>query len=109
MHGRRIHEADGYQDSCRNIGYQLIFSDFQYMIDTPTAAQVEVKKYIDQIFNIVQTLPNTHTSSSRTSVHTVVKSHSSRSGNRDLENLPYDSLGFSSAEEMDDFFEDINE
>lgn len=79
------------------------------MIDTPASAEAEVKKYIDQIFNIVKTLLNTNTSSSNASVNAVVENHSNRAGKSNLENLPYDSLGFSSEEEMDDFFEDINE
>ena len=126
--GRHPHSAlsvkqqiiyDQYQSGCRNIGFQLIFTDFQKMIDTPTLAKTECQHYIDQILDVVKTLPDTNgitSSSTVNNVHvnnvsensTYVK-HTNNVERYNLENLPYDSLGFNSTEEMDDYFEDLDE
>lgn len=108
-----------YQNGCRAIGFQLIFADFQKMLDTPTSTKTECQQYINQILDIVEALSDTNVPASSAPINdvhannvsksNVPTNHTNNSERYDLENLPYDSLGFDSAEEMDDYFEDLDE
>lgn len=46
-----------YENLCRNKGYQLIFDDFQEMLDNPAKAKKELNQYIDEILDTIKQLP----------------------------------------------------
>lgn len=107
-----------YVTFCKGIGYKLIFDDFQKMIDDWDGTLTETKQYIREIFDAVKRIfiagdtdyfykkcekkappiKRRYTGSSSVSEEYY-----------DLINLSYDSLGFDSEQDMEDFFDGIND
>lgn len=119
---------DKYDALCRNRGYQYIFEHFENMIENPEQTHAESIRYTAEIFTIIERLPtqgngvakenisilNNGENNGYESYAPINRVHRGNHGvtedyYSDLINLPYDSLGFDSEQDMDDFFDGIND